>query len=1060
MTGTKTSPNYLNPPSVIPAKACPVPRYGAGIHRDPQGGPPLVIPANAGIQCRPHGGPFTQNLVRYTSSAMPHTEPAVNVVLANILRPMFARATVAGENTGSVVENPALQLDVLITAPGRSPVSIETEFMPARTVEDDALSRLGKTATRDAKTVEAAIALRYPEHLRNDDVDISAGLLESRFTYAVFTQEGPANNLRAVRFPESGWLEGDVGDLAILARLVSVPEHAVDQAATSLEAGINMAASVLAELDDRRGQINIDIAKVLGMENVEQTRRMASAIVANAMVFHERIVGMHPDVHIKTLESIAGRGAANPKGDLLDSWRRILTINYHPIFDIARRIVECLPAEPAARIIRILGESGNYVSATGIDNAHDLTGRVFQRLISDRKYLATFYTRPASAALLAQLAVAKLQGIHWSDPEAIGNLRIADFACGTGALLSAVYEQIASRHADGGGNPRDIHTSMLEDVLVGCDVMPSAVHITAATLAGIEPDVPYSSARLYTMPYGRQPDGGVRLGSLEFLVSDRAMTLVNTSAPAVRVASHGEESAEQLVAEIPDESLDLIVMNPPFTRNVTNEGVYVGTYAAAFAAFGASEADQRDMAKRMERIKEGTCYHGNAGIASAFAALADRKLKIGGILALILPLTATTGLAWQEFRSLIGRRYTDLSVETIAAANDDALSFSSDTGMAECLVIARKRKDKEPPSPSLFTSLGERPRSALEGWSLGSSISGAKGIRSVYDGPYGGTPIGLGSQVQSLVGETISVDIGEDGAHWGVVRISDYAIAQSAEALANSTLWLPGMVQGTEFPVDKLSNVGALGRYSLDITGAPPRGPFDRRPPSITATYPSLWNHNASNETRLICQPDSQLAVRAGLEEKAAKVWVTASRAHISIDFRFTSQPLAGAYTETKTIGGRAWPNVLFEDDLWDKVFILWVNSSLGLLSFWWNSGRQQGGRGMQSIRAVESMPVLDFRELAHEQLATAERIFDEFREKEFMPAYLADADPNRDLLDRRVVMDLLGFDEEIYLAVRRLAQKWCAEPSVQGGKARPPDAHSIPGDGPPSPTSPRMNIG
>ena len=38
-------------------------------------------------------------------------------------------------------------------------------------------------------------------------------------------------------------------------------------------------------------------------------------------------------------------------------------------------------------------------------------------------------------------------------------------------------------------------------------------------------------------------------------------------------------------------------------------------------------------------------------------------------------------------------------------------------------------------------------------------------------------------------------------------------------------------------------------------------------------------------------------------------------------------------------------------------------------------------------------------------------------------------------LLDQRVVCDLLGFDEDTYHAVRRLAAKWCAEPSVHGGK-------------------------
>ena len=105
------------------------------------------------------------------------------------------------------------------------------------------------------------------------------------------------------------------------------------------------------------------------------------------------------------------------------------------------RLLEQLPSGDAANILRRLRRTAQSVNATGVDNAHDLTGRIFQRLIADRKYLATFYTLPASAALLAHLAVAKMEGVGWSSAEAIGRLRIGDFACGTGALLSAVYEQ-------------------------------------------------------------------------------------------------------------------------------------------------------------------------------------------------------------------------------------------------------------------------------------------------------------------------------------------------------------------------------------------------------------------------------------------------------------------------------------------------------------------------------------------------------------------------------------------------------------------------------------------
>ena len=93
---------------------------------------------------------------------------------------------------------------------------------------------------------------------------------------------------------------------------------------------------------------------------------------------------------------------------------------------------------------------------------------------------------------------------------------------------------------------------------------------------------------------------------------------------------------------------------------------------------------------------------------------------------------------------------------------------------------------------------------------------------------------------------------------------------------------------------------------------------------------------------------------------------------------------------------------------------------------------------------AAETLPVLDLRALTDDQLATARAIFDEFRALDLMPAYLADADETRALLDRRVVCDLLGFGEDIYQAVRLLAAKWCAEPSVHGGKKRPRGAKLV----------------
>ena len=472
--------------------------------------------------------------------------------------------------------------------------------------------------------------------------------------------------------------------------------------------GIETVARELDAMAALRPGISADIARLLGLSDLPQTRRMACAIIINAMTFHDHIAGMHEGV--KPLDKVCGPEITNPKADVLEAWTRILAINYWPIFAIAKDLVGQLPTREATSLLRLAHQTAANVAATGVTNAHDLTGRLFQRLIADRKYLATFYTLPASAALLARLAIAKLQGVDWSDAEAIGRLRVGDFACGTGALLSAVYEQIAARHERKSGNLDTLHPVMMEDVLYGCNVMPAAVHITSSTLSGARPNVRYGHSRLYVMPYGRQPDtyvqagagagraSGVKIGSLELLEASSQMVLINTSDPALRTGSSGEETSDQVTADIPDAGFDLVIMNPPFTRATNHEGRHADVINPVFAAFDADPATQTAMGQQINSMAQGTCYHGNAGIASAFTALADRKLKPGGVLALVLPLSVASGLSWQGFRELLATDYTDLTVLSLAA-NGREMSFSSDTGMAECLVIARKRGKANSLSP-------------------------------------------------------------------------------------------------------------------------------------------------------------------------------------------------------------------------------------------------------------------------------------------------------------------------------------------------------------------------
>ena len=466
------------------------------------------------------------------------------------------------------------------------------------------------------------------------------------------------------------------------------------------------------------------------------------------------------------------------------------------------------------------------------------------------------------------MAVAKLDGVDWSDADAVAKLRIGDFACETGALLSAVYEQVATRHERTGGDPAQLHPAMMEEVLYGCDVMPSAIHITGSTLSGVQPHVGFGKSCLYTLAYGRQSDAGVRIGSLELLQSAVSDSMFNTSDPAKRTGSIGEETATHVVAEIPDHGFDLVIMNPPFTRATNHEGAHADVTNPAFAAFDATAIDQTDMGKRVNALGKDSCYHGNAGIASAFAALAHAKLKPGGVLALVLPLSAASGLSWQGFRQTIAQRYTDVAVLSIAATGLD-MSFSSDTGMAECLIVARKA-DTTPQNRIHFTSLNRRPQSFAYAAAIATGLGHGEPVRQIEDGPYGGTPLMVGDE---LAGEMLTAPCHADGQAWSAVRLADYSLAQTAYALADSQLWLPGSPSALELKTVPLGVVGKLGLVHRDITGPRPRGPFTKTAASPTATYPALWNHNAKNETRMICAADSSLRVRVGMEAKAAYVW-------------------------------------------------------------------------------------------------------------------------------------------------------------------------------------------
>lgn len=963
------------------------------------------------------------------------SEPAFNQAFGRLLlkrNPLWGNL-LKTESSNVLVER-SKRPDILLDQGQGNPVSIETEYAPARTVEADAKARIGQQVRGTGTPIEQALAIRIPVELRDIPLDRLDGEIEkAAFEFAVFT----ATEEGSERFPATGWSTSGLDGIARAIEISSLSERLIAKSLSVMETKVSQAAKLLErDLPDFPDPVQ-NIAKALWQEDGEQTRRMAMAILANAMVFHQILAGQHGIRPLRELEHESGK---IPSFRMIAEWNRILNeVNYWPIFHIATSVLSPIKDRTAAMILQRLMEAVNELSMVGITTIHDLAGRMFQRLITDRKFLASFYTLPEGALLLAELAVARLD-VDWSSEHACADLKVADFACGTGTLLSAAYQSVIARARQGGQDDRKLHARMMENGLIGIDIMPAATHLTTSQLASAHPSTTFKDTKIYTMPYGMDEDGERTrpgLGSLDLIEGTQQRVLFSTGMEQVR-GTGTEEVREALGVEIPWRSIDLVIMNPPFTRPTGHEAKKKGVPVPSFAGFRTSEEEQRRMSRQLAKVTrklDRPAGHGNAGLASNFIDLANQMVRDDGCIALVLPVTFASGRGWKAARELLARNYRGLLVVSIAAAGGAERAFSDDTGMAECLVVATRRRDENRGRDrTLFVNLHRRPRSLIEGLRVSEAIGAIH-----PDSPRGDLVIG-----EEAVGNYLRGSLLEDG---GCVQIRNTGVIESCRALAEGRLHLPRVGPAGDLPVARLGDLGDRGPYHQDISGppprkgAPPRGPFDVAGTRGVPEFPMLWNHDAARERTLVVEPDAQGAVREGQEERARRLWAEhAARLHFNRDFRVNSQSLAACVTPGETLGGRAWPGFRLHDPAHEAPVLLWANSTLGIMSFWWRGTRQQAGRSILGISSLPDLPTIDARKLTNAQMKKCGKLFDAFSSREFLPAHEACRDPARIALDEALLTEALGLPRDLLGPLSVLREQWCDEPTVHGGKARRTD--------------------
>ncbi len=985
---------------------------------------------------------------------MPNSENTITSAFVNVLRPMREAWNVDEQITKPFL-NATKKPDVIVTEAGRNPVVIEVKIdgdTPNLTGVRQANAHFGMlldpsifTGLTYYNVIENVLRIRMPVRFRTmpqDEIeselreaeDIAYILLnkperESATDPVLFIAETESDNeTEPESFPQSGWLQGSVADIATAIRVRATPISKIDAAADVLEKRIEIAAQQLEAAIKERPSIGTAIEAILFQKTGEQTSRMAMLIITNAFVFQSVLAGKPEMENVMSLKRMLSDNAKRIQyAQVIAGWDIILKVNYRPIFHVAKRLIKAIATddELVDSVLAILCDTAKELVDQRLTQVHELAGTVFQRLIVDRKYVKANYTRLESVALLSALVLPKTQ-------EHVSALKVADFACGTGSLLNGAYQRILELHEHAGGKGNRIHTRMVEQNLVGCDVMPNASHLTAALLTSTYPDLKIGTTRIHTMPYGRQRDGSYALGALDLVdAPEETPPLPMMGGEIQQVGGEGDSEVITQHAFRHNE-FDIVLLNPPFTRPDSDAGTK--TPKAVFKGSDRDKEEEKEM-RSARRQKQWRVANGNAGLASDFVDLADRMLKANGKsrMGFVLPVTCLTTSDWRKVRNMWATEYHDIVVITIADAKGESCAFSADTSMAECMVVAAKGKKDGNTGRGTFISLSHRPRSVLEALEIANTIQRLNSTRQLEHEPIGGDLLKAGDEV---LGNALNCPLWIDRV-WEAVRIKEMALIQSAYRLANGEMWLPTQISSLEIPVCLVSEIAEVGASHRDIHEKSERGAFDvEKGYSDTDLYPGLWHVNAPIQRSMVVKPDCHLITRPNRHKKAQTILLRNGRVHFNVDMGFNSNALGVLFTEKPAIGISSLPNLVLEKQVYDYVWTLWGNSTLGLLLQWAHSGKQQPGRGRGSRTALLRMPTLDVRCLSDEALVAAERIFHALKHKRMLPFNEAAHDPVRHELDRLLLREVLDITtEDAHNAVHRLRELLCAEPSIHGGK-------------------------
>ena len=867
------------------------------------------------------------------------------------------------------------RLDVVAHVDGlRVVLEAETGFHKKAQAIKDADARLTQRLTT------AAFAVCYPTGVTEET------LQDANLTWTLRTRAGDS---------VGEWSEGGISQLA----------QAVQQAPRSIS-GADIAAQQLSDaLDTAVGRFTpagrealakaLDLPATKGSSTGSRYQVAAKRgllVIATAMLFHHRVQthlpAEPPDGYDGSWPPLSAPACTEQDTVISahqEAWRGILAVDYKPVFETGRTALAAIPSDPdTGQAIQALAQTVGKISERVSGLRQDLLGRIFHRVLDTARYDGSFYTSTAAAVLLATLALRE-QDANWGDPNAIAKLRICDPACGTGTLLMAAAERIRDLRAAAAGqlNQEDdeiLGLHLVEDVLWGYDVNLTATHMAASTLGMLSPATRFQRMNVHRTLLGVFA-GVPYLGSIDFLAGQPRLAAWPTITQQVET---GEETP-------PPPPMDLVIMNPPFTRDSLRYDQF-------------SQSDENAIKRREKELLAGQPHQAAARLHSSggtFAVLAERMLREdAGTLALVIPTVVPTAPGNLQLRRYLARRF---HIDTIVSSHDpNRIFFSENTSIGEILLICRRWSADEPKPPTRVINLARNPATPLDALDTAARIEQAsKGEENL---PRNFT-------MQLVDAERIGK------GDWLAVNFLSPFLVQ-----AHRTLVEDGLGSIPTVPMNQLADVGPAGQRIRDA--------YIQSDLPTKSGRRALWHHKTDVTQSMAGAADMYIEPKAGREHLAERYWAQRGRMLLPTRLRLNLCRVAAVMLPEQVVGS-LWTPCRPHNSDFAKALCLYLNSTPGLLTLLGGRDNKIPAYPAFSLDTLRSLPVPDFRAMDLEGRGLLGQAFDRLQDEILQPLPQMAVDPARRQIDD-VVAQVLGLDSEWVDRVRR---ELAREPSIMDAR-------------------------